>query len=63
MEVTLDELRSLRQLLTIHRLEHERMVTKMQVLRNRCRKVRLSVMQSQFERRNGSIESSLRDAG
>lgn len=49
MEVSLNELRDLRQILTMHRLEHERMVAKMQLLRKKSRQTRLNAIRSQLE--------------
>lgn len=38
--VSLNEIRELRETLTNHRLEHELLVTKMQVLRQECKEIR-----------------------
>lgn len=53
MEVTLEELRRLRSMLTAHRLEHELLVTKMQVLREQCREIR-----DQISKRKDGLQSA-----
>lgn len=40
MKVTIEELRKLRAQLTTHRLQHESLVTHMQMLRQHCQEVR-----------------------
>ena len=43
MKVSYEELRQLRAMLTAHRLKHELLVTKMQVLREECQELRTKI--------------------
>ncbi len=43
MKVTIDELKSLRITLTAHRMEHERLVTQMRLLREHCLELRMQI--------------------
>lgn len=52
MKVSLEEVRQLRALLTKHRLEHEILVTKMQVLRKECQEIREQLRHKGFARAN-----------
>ncbi len=43
MKVSLDEIKGLREILINHRLEHELLVTRMQVLRRECQELRRKI--------------------
>ncbi|MEM7477673.1 MAG: hypothetical protein AAF483_22010 [Planctomycetota bacterium] len=49
MNVSIDEIRALREILNQHRLEHEKMVTRMQLLRDKSRQMRLNAIRLQSE--------------
>lgn len=48
MQVTLENLRMLRATLVIHRLEHEKLVTQMQLLREKCREMRMEMARARL---------------
>lgn len=58
MDVTLEELRQLRATLTSHRLQHETLVTQMQLLRQSCSELRLQLAAAGSERHSMRAETS-----
>ncbi|MEN1679681.1 MAG: hypothetical protein AAGJ46_08810 [Planctomycetota bacterium] len=58
MDVTLEELRQLRATLTSHRLQHETLVTQMQLLRQTCSELRHQMAAAGAQRRSMRAEPS-----